>query len=155
MRLVVVAAVLTLSVPALAQQEGTPETCNDGHDNDHDGFTDCDDMKCRNVGVCFMPVQSTGEEKLSARAQITAGAIMLVVGPAVAAGSSAVFLDGVQQDGTKRAVELTMGGVMAAAGAAIGIGGALTLRKGILRHREDVEMGLALGPTRASLLFRF
>jgi hypothetical protein len=85
-----------------------------------------------------------------------AGAIMLVLGPAMGAGSSVVFLDAHDQSvPSKRIVEYTVGGVMAAAGAAIAISGVVLLRKGIRRHREDVEMGLTVGAARADLRVRF
>ncbi len=95
------------------------------------------------------------DQPLRPRSQIVGGAVMLAIGPAVIAASSVVFVDANQQIASMRAVEYAMGGVMSAAGAAIAIGGGVTLRKGILRRREEAEMGLALGPGRLTFRLRF
>jgi hypothetical protein len=151
--------VLGFTFPVLAQRaEQTPQQCSDGIDNDGNGQTDCDDSKCLGLGRCQAPqlVEAMSEQKLTPRGQITAGILMLLAGPAIAAGSSAVFLDGIdQQNRSRRIVDFTIGGVMAAAGAAIAIGGAVLVKKGVKRHREDVEMGLALGPMKLGINVTF
>ncbi len=150
-----------MAVPAAAQRnvEVTPEQCSDHRDNNGNGLVDCDDPACRGYGFCqSVPlVEVDGEKKpLPPSSQILAGALMLVLGPALAAASSAVFLDAAdQRTSSKQALEYTVGGVLTAAGAAIAIGGAVVLHKGIVRHREDVDMGLALGPTKLGLIVHF
>ncbi len=156
----VVVVVCLLGGIARAQHPGpenSPAQCSDGYDNDGNGYVDCQDPKCKGVGQCrALDVVSTGEEKLTPRAQIIAGIIMLVAGPAIAAGSSAVYLDAIGQPRiSKSAVEYAVGGVMSAAGVAITIAGGVLVKRGVRRHQEDVEMGLALGPARLDLRVRF
>ncbi|MBN1584757.1 hypothetical protein JW899_00105, partial [Candidatus Uhrbacteria bacterium] len=45
--------------------EGTLEACQDGRDNDADGYTDCDDQDCEIYAVCIEPEDAetdTGDE---------------------------------------------------------------------------------------------
>ena len=89
------------------------DTVSDGLDNDGNGWVDCQDPKCKGVGQCrALEVVSTGDERLTPRAQITAGIIMLLAGPAIAAGSAAIYLDAISQPKiSKSAVEYTVGAV--------------------------------------------
>jgi hypothetical protein len=156
----VLAALCVLTGTARAQHPGpenSPESCSDGVDNDGNGYVDCQDPKCKGVGQCrALEVVSTGEDKLTPRAQIIAGVIMLLAGPAIAAGSSAVYLDAIHQPKvTKNAVEYAVAAVMDAAGVAILVGGGVLIKRGVRRHQEDVEMGLALGPNKLELRVRF
>jgi len=159
-RLIVVAS-LAFAFPAAAQSRGmemTPEQCSDHIDNDGDGRIDCADSDCASVGACrgLQLVDIESDERLSPKAQITAGAILLAVGPALAGASVPVFTDARSQSTLSKAgVEYAMGAIMCAAGAALAITGAVTLKKGVRRHREDVEMGIALGPTKLDLRLRF
>jgi hypothetical protein len=145
-------------LPSVAHAgESTPVECSDGVDNDGNGYVDCDDMKCKGVGKCpALIIESTGEEKLTPRAQIIAGSIMLILGPALSGSSAVVFLDAADQKiSSKRIVEYVIGGVMSAAGLAIAISGATLVRKGVRRHREDVEMGLTVSAAKLGYYVTF
>ena len=150
------------ALPAFAQRAGlenTPDQCSDHADNDGNGLVDCEDPKCKTVGVCrFAPtveVEGNGDQ-LTAQGQIVAGAVMLVLGPALGAASSAIYVDAHQQSTqSKQILEYTMGSVMVAAGFAISVSGSLLVKKGVKRRHDDAEMGLALGPTRVAFRVTF
>jgi hypothetical protein len=145
-----VCILVCLAGAARAQRtEETPQQCTDHIDNDRNGLTDCDDPKCSGVGQCRLSlIDANDEQPLTGRGQMTAGIVMVIAGPAIAGASGAVFLDAeTQKVDSKRTLEYVMGGVMSAAGLAIAATGATLIHKGWRRYREDVEMGLALGPT--------
>jgi hypothetical protein len=154
-------ALLAFAFPAFAQRAGmemTPEQCSDHLDNDGDGRIDCADPKCASIGVCraLQVVDVESEGRLNPKSQIAAGAILIAVGPLLVGASVPVFTDARSQPQlSKSGVEYAMGAILCAAGGALSITGATTLRKGIRRHREDVEMGIAMGPTHLGLRLRF
>jgi hypothetical protein len=152
---------LAFAFPAAAQHAGmemTPAQCSDHIDNDGDGRVDCADPKCASTSVCrqLQLVEVESEGRLSPKSQIAAGAILIAVGPLLAGVSIPVFADARSQPTLEKGgVEYAMGAIMCAAGAALSITGATTLRKGLRRHREDVEMGIAFGPTHLGMRLRF
>jgi hypothetical protein len=46
--------------PPPPPKESTPEACQDGQDNDHDRFTDCDDQDCAIFTFCINKAPGTG-----------------------------------------------------------------------------------------------
>jgi hypothetical protein len=142
---------------AHARSEDTAAQCSDHYDNDGNGLIDCDDPKCSGFGRCRLSlVDPEMDAPTTGKGQMTAGVIMLVAGPALAGAAAAVFVDGLPQGAaTRRTLELSMGGILTAAATAITITGVALVHRGWRRYKEDVEMGLALGPTNASLRIKF
>jgi hypothetical protein len=140
-----------------ASSEDSPRACNDHIDNDRNGLVDCDDPKCNGIGHCRMTlVDPEMDAPTTGKGTLTAGILMLVIGPALAGASAAVYVDGLAQHETgRRSLELAMGGILTAAGAALAISGVVLVYKGWHRYKEDVEMGLALAPNKINLRVTF
>jgi hypothetical protein len=138
---------LARAQPRPRGSEETAAQCSDHVDNDRNGLTDCDDPKCSGVARCHLSLISPDvDAPMTGQGQLTAGVIMLLAGPALAGASAAVITDGLHTAGSRRSLELSMGGILTAAGAALTAAGAVFVYKGWRRHKEDVEMGLALAP---------
>jgi hypothetical protein len=127
--------------------EASPGECRDGVDNDRNGLTDCEDPKCQGIAGCGpAPWMLPRASRVTPTEQMGAGVAVMVLGVGLAGASGAVFANAWSSANESRTVSLVAAGVMGAASLAITVAGALVLRRGIVRHAEDVAMGLARAP---------